>query len=1232
MATTIDQLEVKIKTDSSGAAAGIDALVESLGKLKKVGSFGKAVTNLNNLAGALRNISGASSATRTLGALAGALERLKAVGTLKPLANSIPALATGLNKLGGLNIDKLAPKIEGVAEAVRPLSEVKAGGINTMANGLLKLDKVTKSLDDDTINRFADRIQKLIDKLTPLSEKLTTIQAGLRAVNTNARSAGGAIRNMGNDVNATALNMASFVTIAQGVAQALEPVVRIIGEATYAAAEWDGIAARFGRGFGANAQETYDWIQRLNEEMGINVQQFMQYSSVYATMLTGFGVAMEDAGKMALGYTELTYDIWAGYNDIYKSFDEAAEAVKSAIAGEVEPIRRAGFTIVESTLEQTAANHGLDISLEKATESQKSYLRYLTLIDQAHAQSLVGTYAKELNTAEGLLRTFSQQLKSLAQAFGSLFLPVLVAVMPWLQAFVELLTDAIRAVAAFFGIEIQAVDWSGYNAGSDAIGGVADSAEEAGGALGSAAKAAKELKNATLGIDELNVISPPSASSGGGGGGGAAGGGAGFDGLDIESLWDESIFDGIQSQVDELKARFMDFLPVIGGIAAAFAGWRLMHLLDDLDDADGKLGKLQGVVKGLGKGLAVTGITIAVGKLVWDFTGAYLEGGEVSDLLKAIGTTVLGTALAGWLAGPWGAGIVLATSGVVTLTRLGIALNEGSVEATDPQAIATAVVGVLETVLGGAIVIDALRGGPWAKAIGTAISDGLMKAFGGTSFSWIATSLGAKLSTALTGVGTFLAGVSGWAIAAVVAIAGALVLAIVDYDFTEIGRKIGESLGKALRTVVDWGKEVGDAIKEGLETAINWVVDKLDIDSVWDAVYYILNPFALLSKLLPDIIEIGWDLISGLFKGIGDALKNLWGNITEFIDGFIQGFKDGFEINSPSKIFMELGELLVDGLWAGIKGAYNTILKNCQEWIEDLLSGITSKMSPSAIKDKLSEMWTNAKKWWDKSKEKLKEYTPSIGSIKDKLSSAWTNAKTWWNEKKSKLKEYTPTIGSIYEKLKARWDNARDWYNNKKSKLKEYTPSIGSIYEKVKARWDNARTWWNNKKAGMKSYTPSIGSIKDKLSSAWSTAKTWWNKNVKLSIPSLKFKVSYSTPSSKTMKAIMKALDLPGWPKLSFAAGGGIFDQGSMIWAGERGPEVVANAAGGKTGVMNVAQMQDAVYEGVYAAVIAGMRASAGGSAQSVNVYLDGRQITATVEQRQRERGATIMGKQVLAF
>lgn len=241
----------------------------------------------------------------------------------------------------------------------------------------------------------------------------------------------------------------------------------------------------------------------------------------------------------------------------------------------------------------------------------------------------------------------------------------------------------------------------------------------------------------------------------------------------------------------------------------------------------------------------------------------------------------------------------------------------------------------------------------------------------------------------------------------------------------------------------------------------------------------------------------------------------------------------------------------------------------------------------------------------------------------------WDSAKRWWDSK-PKLKEYTPSIGSIYDKLKPRWDNAREWWNDKKTKMKEYTPSIGSIYEKAKERWDNARVWWNDKKTAMKTYTPSIGSIADKVKSAWNSAKDWWNKNVKGLSTKLDIKVPKITIEWTSTTVLGKKFKYPSGFDITFAADGGIFDAGSLIWAGERGAEIVANAGGGKTGVMNVEQMQEAVYEGVYAAMTAAMSKHSGGT-QGVNVYLDSRQITSTVEQRQREKGASIMGNEVFA-
>lgn len=1144
MGVTIDSIQVEIQSSSTNAAKGITDFAKALGELKKNGSLGTATKNLQKISDSLKGLTEVSRASNSLRNLANSIEKLKSVGTVASLANSLAKLPTALKALNNINLDRLAPQAQQLADAMGPLSSMKAGGLTSIVNSLSKLGKVTESLDDETIGAFAKKVELLNAKLGPLSEKMTTIKTGFNSINTNARKAASGVDKFDSEVNATTLNMSSFIDVITNSAQAIQNLVQWFSQFISEAIEWDGISARFGRGFGGQASETYAWIQRLNEEMGINIQEFMKYSSVYSTMLTGFGVATADAGKMALGYMELTYDIWAGYNDVYGSLEETAEAVKSAIAGEVEPIRRAGFTIVEATLEQTAANHGLSISLANATEAQKSYLRYLTLIDQAHAQNLVGTYAKELNTAEGLMRTFAQQLKSLTQAFGSLFLPILVRVMPWLQAFVELLTEAVYWAAGLFGIDIQPVDWSDYNSGvSDAV----ENTDGVTGALNDATTAAKELKNATLGFDELNVISPSSASGGGGGSGSGSGSGNdGFAGLDIDSLWDESIFDSIQSNVDEIKEKLKGMLPVIGGVATALAGLKITKLLEELDTANVKLANL-------GKAISVAGIIIAVGKLVWDFTGAYLEGGDEADLLKALGTTALGTALAYWLGGKPGAALTLAVSGVVTLTKLAISIGDGTVEWNDPEALVTGLVGAVETAIGGILT--------W-KTIGPIVKKAWPK-------------VAAKAGPILAKAGPY-----GWIAAAVVA---GLTLAFVDYDFSEVSYALGEKIGSA---IADAGKWLGQNIKG----AFNWLKDALDIDDIWDVLAVLFVPGEWIRRITPELSEV----FTGLKEWFSEKIKNFKGNINEIFGGFFDGLFDG---------------LGIDMSWAD---------KFAEIFDIDYFSIVEMVANPHAIG---KHIMSGINKGIDSNAK--------LSAIKDKLSSMWTNAKSWWDNKKGALKSYTPSIGSIYDKIKERWNSAKTYWNNKKGSL-SYTPSIGSIYEKLSARWKNARDWWNKSKGSM-SYTPSIGSIADKIKSAWNTAKSWWNKNAKLSTK-LDVKVPKITVKWDTASAFGKSFKYPTGFSLKFAAAGGIFDQGSLIWAGERGPEVMAEAAGGKTGVMNVQQMQDAVYEGVFAAVSAAMRGNNGGGEQVVKVYLDGREITSSVEAHQRERGASIMGNEVYAY
>ena len=1101
MSTNIDSLQIEIQTNSSNAGAGIDALAASLERLKKVGSLNTVVKSLNGLSTALQNMQAASSASSSLQTLAAAMESLKGAGALGSIGSSIEKLGTSLMSLQSVNVESIAPQIKKIAEAVAPLSNIKAGGLNSMMTGLQKLSEVTKSLDDDTIAEFVSRVKKLDQELGPLSKKMTTVATAFNAVSSNSKKTTDNFGGLGRKVNTTTFNMSNMINVIRGIATALRPVIDLMKNAINEAIEWDGIAQRFGRGFDDQAQDTYSWIQELNQEMGINTQQFMQYSSTYATMLKGFGVAAEDASKMALGYMELTYDVWSGYNDIYKSLDDAATAVRSAIAGEVEPVRKAGFTIIESTLEQTAANHGLKISLEKATEAQKSYLRYLTLVDQAKAQNLVGNYAREMNTAEGVMRTFNQQLKSLGQTFGSIFLPILVKVMPWLQAFIDLVGDAIMAVANFFNIDIQKVDFS------SSIGGSADSATES---VEGTTAALKELKNATTGIDELNIISPQSS------GGSASGSNASFESLDVDSLWDRSIFDQIQFDVDVIKDELKQALSGVEAVLGVFSM------------AIGTILVLSGsnIPVGLGlMGVGAAGLAHSIASS-WDGMSQ-----QLADTLTTL-TSIVG-------------GFLLALGALFAFTGANVGLGIGMM-----------VVG--------------------AASIGSAVS-----------ISW--NFLEGDLKRALSILTTIVS-------------AGALALgAVLAFS----GAKVG--LGIALM--------VAGAMGIVTASALNW--DSLS-DPTRKAIGAIgaiagggLLAIGLIIALTGGALPIGIglmvagaaSLVSSValnWGGLTGDLKNTITTITSIVGGALIGVG---AILAFTGVALPLGIAMIAAGAVGIIAAapinWNSVLNS----IKNVLKEIGAAVGAALLALGILLVCTGV------------GIPLGIGLIAAGATSLVAGVVLNSEAIKTTIKNGLNAIG--------------DW-------VKQYgLLAVGVI---LCLTGVGIPIGIGLIKKGLGTQTASGSTVGDELlktiKGKWTEIQNWWKKNVKFTIPSLSLKVTYETSGLGTIKkAIVNALGLQGWPKISFAANGGIFDTGSLVWAGEAGPEVVANAGGGKTGVMNVQQMSEAVYEGVYSAVVAAMRANGGnGGGQAVNVYLDSKQITASVEQRQKERGASLMGSQVYSY
>ena len=91
-------------------------------------------------------------------------------------------------------------------------------------------------------------------------------------------------------------------------------------------------------------------------------------------------------------------------------------------------------------------------------------------------------------------------------------------------------------------------------------------------------------------------------------------------------------------------------------------------------------------------------------------------------------------------------------------------------------------------------------------------------------------------------------------------------------------------------------------------------------------------------------------------------------------------------------------------------------------------------------------------------------------------------------------------------------------------------------------------------------------------------------------------------------------------------AGGGVIEDG--IFTMNHG-EIAGKFNNGKSVVANNQQIVEGIAAGVYRAVVQAMSDTSRGSDQNVNVYLDGKQIYASIKRTEAERGVSLMGNQL---
>ncbi len=89
------------------------------------------------------------------------------------------------------------------------------------------------------------------------------------------------------------------------------------------------------------------------------------------------------------------------------------------------------------------------------------------------------------------------------------------------------------------------------------------------------------------------------------------------------------------------------------------------------------------------------------------------------------------------------------------------------------------------------------------------------------------------------------------------------------------------------------------------------------------------NVLAALGQLLSDVsqaaINIGYEIVAGIKRGLQEKWQDLKGYVSGLGTGMAQKFKDVLGIRSPSKVFQNFGAFIVQGLVQGIEGGLGSV-------------------------------------------------------------------------------------------------------------------------------------------------------------------------------------------------------------------------------------------------------------------------------------------------------------------
>ena len=461
--------------------------------------------------------------------------------------------------------------------------------------------KASSALDD-----LVKNLERLKTTLGPLANVNVKVNNSFSNQSKSVNKASNAMTNYANKANkagkssqSLAQKLAQKISTTRTLTSVFQNMANTFADWFNESNEYIETLNLFNVTMGEGAEEARNFAENVSALMGIDPKEWMQYQGIFKNLTAGFGVATEDANKMSQNLTQLAYDMASFFNPT-EGVVESFEKLSSAMSGQVKGLREYGIDTTVATLQEYALSKGIDASVRSMSQAEKALLRYNYIMEQSRDLGIWNDMARTIATPANALRILNAQLTQMKRALGNIVSVLVVQFIPYVQAMVQIITEAATAIATFFGFSEK--DFEADVPKTNDIFGLEDAEESLDGVSGSIKKIKKQL----MGFDELNIINNPDTDSGGAGGASGSGTGLNLDPLSYNFL------EGLNtSKVDEIKDKLKEALKIAGAIGIAISAWKIsQNFANALNTLTSLMSSNPGTAIALGVVLTITGFSL----------------------------------------------------------------------------------------------------------------------------------------------------------------------------------------------------------------------------------------------------------------------------------------------------------------------------------------------------------------------------------------------------------------------------------------------------------------------------------------------------------------------------------------------------------------------------------------------------------------------------------------------